>query len=378
MHLYSEKWAERVQSMRNLGDNEADEIIQRVFDSGSLEAVNETLMKLVQNDDIPVTAMRPEIRAYLQEASRLPPWTDHEKLKRASAIFNIHGLQIVMMLMGASLPTLYAAHKGAQVLVLTDRMVDYTKLQRRVVETAQFVMDVTEFGAFEPEGSGIIAVQKVRLIHATIRHLIRFDPRWKDQWNYEWGWPINQVDLAGTMLSFSTTVLQCLERSSVRLTDDEKEAYLHMWKVIGHLLGIEAPLMPADYADSVDLMETTLKINHEKSEAGTKLTQVLVKFLDDRIPFYTSYITDVMRHWIGHNAADILDLPKMSWTIYVFRLQRVVWWLESRFHREIPVVGRFSRRFNRRLVEAILLVERGGNRPAFRLPSTLRGQLGFD
>lgn len=59
-----------------------------------------------------------------------------------------------MMLMGASLPTLYAAYKGAQVLVLTDRMVDYTKLQRRVVETAQFVMDVTEFEAFEPEGSG--------------------------------------------------------------------------------------------------------------------------------------------------------------------------------------------------------------------------------
>ncbi|NJR12331.1 DUF2236 domain-containing protein [bacterium] len=271
--------------MRDQGDAEADALMERIFQSGTLDAVSQTLRKLVENDDIPVTEMRPEIREYLQDAGRLPPWVDHDKLNQASAIFDIHGLQIVMMLLGASLPTLYAARKGAQVLVMTDRMVNYTLLQRRIVETAQFVMDVTDFGAFQPDGSGIVAVQKVRLIHATIRHLIRFDPKWKDQWDNEWGIPINQVDLAGTMLSFSTTVLQCMERSSIILTAQEKEAYLHLWKVIGYLLGIEEALMPRDYADSVDLMDTTLKLNHEASAAGQLLTKVLVKFLDDRIPF---------------------------------------------------------------------------------------------
>jgi hypothetical protein len=364
--------------MRDNGDVLADAIVENIFNRGALDAVNDTLKKLVQNDDIPVTEMDSEVRVFLEVSGRLPEWADRDKMKQASAIFDIHGLQIVMMLLGASLPTLYAARKGAQVLVLTDRMVNYTLLQRRIVETAQFVMDVTAYDAFEPEGSGIIAVQKVRLIHAVIRHLIRFDPKWTHNWDYDWGWPINQVDLAGTMLSFSTTVIDCLERSSVKLTLEEKEAYLHLWKVVGHLLGIEDDLIPENYADSVDLMDTTLKLNHEASAAGQLLTSVLVKFLDDRIPFFTSYITDVMRHWIGHDAADILGLPNFHWTMGVFRLQRLVWWTESYFHREIPIVGKFSRRFNRRLVMGILDVERGGNRQSFRLPATLRGKLNLN
>jgi len=375
--LYSEKWVQPLTEMRSKGDPLADAIVELVYQHGDLEAVNDILRTLVKNDGILDANMHPEIRNFLDHSNDLPPWADLAKLQHGSAIFNIHALQMVMMLFAASLPTLYAAKKGAEVLVLTDRMVEYTLLERRIMETAQFVMDVTEENAFTPDGMGIIAVQKVRLIHSAIRCCIKFDPTWATKWDNEWGCPINQVDLAGTMLSFSTTVLEGLSRSSVGLSLDEKEAYLHLWMVIGHLLGIDDALMPANYADSIDMMDTALKLNHAPSAGGQLLAKVLVEFLHRHIPVYKSYITGVMRYWIGNFAADCLNLPKYRWTMSIFQIQRLVWAIESRFQREIPFVGAFSRRLNRRLLLAILDLERQGNRPPFRLPNSLRDQLNF-
>lgn len=375
--MYSEKWAKPVLSMRHEGDVLADTLIETIYKEGAIEAVNKTLEKLVRNDGIPKDQLHPEVTAFLEQTCQLPAWADREKMKRASAIFDIHGLQMVMMLFGAALPTLYAARKGAQVLVLTNRMVDYTFLKRRIMETAQFMMDVTEPDAFEPQGHGIAAVLKVRLIHAAIRRCILSDPTWNAHWDMEWGVPINQVDLAGTMLSFSTTVMHAMENSSIRLSPEEKEAYLHHWKVIGHILGIHDVFMPVDYADSIDQMDTTLKLNHEPSEAGKILASALVEFLHEHIPFFKSYITDTIRYWIGRHAAHCLSLPGYRWTISVFQLQRVVWAIESYFEIELPLVGQFSRLLNRRLLQGIILLERGQRQP-FRLPESLRSELDFN
>lgn len=67
---------------------------------------------------------------------------------------------------------------------------------RRLGETGQFVLSVTTRGALGPRGQGIRKVQKVRLLHAAIRHLIRRSPGWPEE---ELGPPICQEDLAGTL-----------------------------------------------------------------------------------------------------------------------------------------------------------------------------------
>ena len=49
---------------------------------------------------------------------------------------------------------------------------------RRVGETAQFVLAVTAPGSLDPCGRGIRKIQKVRLLHAAIRYLISGSGRW--------------------------------------------------------------------------------------------------------------------------------------------------------------------------------------------------------
>ena len=58
-------------------------------------------------------------------------------------------------------------------------------------------------------------------------------------YNYfsQYGYPINQEDLAGTLSTFSSVVLSGLELLGVMATDSEKYGYQQLWKFVGYYLG---------------------------------------------------------------------------------------------------------------------------------------------
>ena len=66
-----------------------------------------------------------------------------------------------------SLPEAYVCANGAKVLYTTGRMTEQSGnlnvFTRRLMETAQFVINVCSPGGLSDTGSGIITAQKVRL-----------------------------------------------------------------------------------------------------------------------------------------------------------------------------------------------------------------------
>jgi hypothetical protein len=120
------------------------------------------------------------------------------------------------------------------------------------------------------DGSGVAQVLKVRLIHATIRHLIlhgepaqgrvpgfasstgtersngragrtarRADGAWLGR-GAQRGLPCNQLELAYTLLTFHYVFLQRHAHHGPRafaLADEA--AFLHAWNVAGHVLGVQ-------------------------------------------------------------------------------------------------------------------------------------------
>jgi len=91
-------------------------------------------------------------------------------------------------------------------------------------------------------------------MHAAVRHLIKArNELTPGMWHPDWGTPINQEDLAGTLLSFSYVVADPLRRLGVRVGAKDVDAYLHLWNVIGHLLGVRDELLVSDAADAAAL-----------------------------------------------------------------------------------------------------------------------------
>jgi ER-bound oxygenase mpaB/B'/Rubber oxygenase, catalytic domain len=184
----SPRWTDALlDRMRELGDPLAD---------GPVAA-------LLERGDQPVPEEMPdEIRAYLVETLPLPDWADMGKIKRGQQPFETWGLEIACCLFCASLPSAYAAAKGVKVLYLTARL--DTDARRRVMETGQFLIDVANVGGLDENGKGRRAIQRVRLMHAAVRHLIKArNELTPGMWHPDWGTPINQEDLAGTRMSFS-------------------------------------------------------------------------------------------------------------------------------------------------------------------------------
>jgi hypothetical protein len=361
-----------LESMRQVGDPLADEVMAVVIRKHEIATVNRIFRSLVENDDIVPDEMPPEVNKYLAETAVLPEWADMALIEQGEKFFSLHWPTIVTLLFCASLPSAYAAWRGAQVLFLTTRLTE--RMHRRIFETAQFILNVMAPGAFSPHGKAIRSVQKVRLMHATIRHLIEHEPRWRSQWNMEWGVPINQEDLAGTLMTFSTEVLVGMARFRIPIRRSEEHAFLHAWKVVGHIMGIQPNLLPIDPQDAYDLAETIFQRQRGPSEAGTVLTKALLDFMQMQAPgkLFDGMPATIIRHAVDKNVADMLAVPKSDWTVVLLNIEEALARLFERFLQRDARSSRLLERYSFAIVQEIVKLERGGKRTLFTIPSSLR------
>ena len=362
----------RTADPRRVGDPVADRAIASIVEADQVEAVNLVMRTLIENDDLPTGDLPDAIDRYLEATRTLPEWAEPERLDGGSEIFERYGPEIVLMLFGASLPMIYASHPACEVLGGTRRMTHH--VHRRIIETGQFVIDVTEPGAWSPEGRGILSCQKVRLMHAAIRHYLARDERWSEHWRADWAVPICQEDLLGTMLSFSVTVIESLVASNITLNAREREDYLHLWKVVGFLLGIDEERLPDDYPAGVAMMEDWRRRTHRPTETSRALMQAMIAFWYERVPgrIFDGVTSGWCRLWVGDELADRLGVPPFDWTRHLLRLQTTLWKYEDRLADSVLPFRWLTRVWSRKLLRALMALERDGRRPDFRIPRRLQ------
>ncbi|AQG80270.1 oxygenase MpaB family protein [Spirosoma montaniterrae] len=302
---------EFLDSKRHRTDPVADSVVQQILNRGEINQVNRLFSIIVADDGTLPADLPAEVRQYFDQTATLPPWADPDLIELGQQIYIRHGVLISLLLSYKSLPECYACAKGAMVLFHTARLNEQNgsvdTYARRIAETAQFVMYAMSPGGLSANGRGIRAAQKVRLIHAVIRHYLR-----QQNWDVAlYDEPINQEDMAGTLMAFSALVLEGLETMNVDLTDAEREAYIHCWRVIGHLMGLDDDLIPVNAADALALGHAILNHQMAASPQGQSLTKALLDFQHKLLP---SFIDDevnveMLRFMMGNNMADLLGVP---------------------------------------------------------------------
>jgi hypothetical protein len=376
----SSRWTDALlDRMRELGDPLADIPVAAVLERDGVDAVRALMRSLVRVDQPVPEELPDEIQAYLLETLPLPEWADADRIKRGQQLFETWGVQIAICLFCASLPSSYAAANGVKALYLTARL--DTDARRRVMETGQFLIDVLTVGGLGEHGKGRRTIQRVRLMHAAVRHLIKArNELTPGMWHPDWGTPINQEDLAGTLLSFSYVVADPLRRLGVRVGAKDVDAYLHLWNVIGHLLGVRDELLVSDVADAAALVDSIERRQFKASPEGQELTGALVNLLDELTPLHRldETIPPLIRHLIGEETADLLRVPKSDLADDLGRLACIANWFYvhvlGRVERDLPryqLMSQVARPFGRDLLHALFKLERGGERPPFDIPDHL-------
>jgi ER-bound oxygenase mpaB/B'/Rubber oxygenase, catalytic domain len=360
-------------SQRLVGDPVADQVVAEMFAHGTsgVETINGLLRDLVDNDDVPSLSLPAPVREYFV-ATDLPAWADRAAIDRASEFFFRYAPQIVTLLHVLALPTCYAARQGVQVLVRTNRMQSNT--QRRVIETAQFVMDVMSAGGLYRDekqfGAGVRSAQKVRLMHATIRRFLQHDPTY----DKSWGVPVCQEDLAGTLYTFSAVTLFGLEKLSIDLTDAEKADYIHAWNVVGHLLGVDQRFLNPDYQTCLETSRAIGRRNNGACPEGQLMMRSLIEYLEYALPGTAlDGLPALLVHELaGTEMAEMLAVKKPDMS------SRWLWALRTLGHVSDDLGDTFgfvrhaTAAAGRLTLQAMLLSYRGPQRLPYNIPTALR------
>jgi len=368
--MKAQPWTDEfLDAMRQQCDPLADETVRALFEQGKVPAANSLMKQWVVNEQMSLELLAPPLREYFEQSGQLPAWADMGLVHQGEELFGRYGPHIVTALFCASLPSCYAAAKGVQVLHLTSRL--ETDPYRRIVETAQLIVDVMAPGGLALGGRGLRSAQKVRLMHAAVRHLIHQH----GQWNEAWGKPINQEDTAATLLTFSTVVLHALERMGCELSDAERRAYYHAWRVMGHVMGIDARLMPETPEEGIRFQHVLQRRLFAPSPEGRAMNRALLQLMEHVTPgnLFDDLPATLMRHLLGEATADLLAVPPSGWTRAMMGPLGVLGWVSDELvDFQGPAAAKLVGLFGRRLVEGLVWVNRGPERVPFRLPTELR------
>ncbi len=267
--------AEELEPYRKVGDPEMDELLNFIAstkgdkDCGAFDDIiaysEDAYNKWVEEGKLnkPVNSL---VKFYAHYHDNIPDWVDFEQIERGMEVFLAYfpaaGCALIYrsLIGGFSIPKIIQVLKSTRYLT-PGNIKDVTSIRRDRKRTMERLLDTTGFlascfapidgahfsASLRPGGRGWNAALRVRVLHAKVRRSLLQTTKTKNdigqhsQWNIdEYGVPINQEDMAATLLAFSANTLMGIETlAGVPLSDDEQRDYLALWRYLGWLLGVD-------------------------------------------------------------------------------------------------------------------------------------------
>ncbi|WP_375446286.1 oxygenase MpaB family protein [uncultured Fibrella sp.] len=290
---------------RLVGDPPADAVIAAVVAQQGRDGVAALMRWLASNTDFDTSGQPTLVQQFFTDYAHLPAWANPDQMRRGMAFYQQHAGVIGLVLGTFSLPYTYLGANGVQLLWLTDRI--RTDTARRLQETGEWVFAVNDPKNWGTSSKGILYTLKIRLIHAASRWFGLHTGRW----NMEWGMPVCQEDMLGTIGSFGYIVLRGLRKMGVTMTSREEDDYMHHINVVGYLNGVDEELLPHNLREAYHLDKLIVRRQFRPSEAGIGLTRSLLDTIGKQAGSENArnLAAAQMRFFLGNDHADALGIP---------------------------------------------------------------------
>jgi hypothetical protein len=331
------------------------------------------VMKLIHDPKTVNSALAIRVRTFLDTGTAVPDWASDDLLRTAQTFFADHALDITSILFYCALPSCYACGDGAQIVRATERLVSLT--HRRTSETAQFIFDVVAYR--EPEHRGIDqfssatrayhSILGVRLMHAAVRNFVKAEvPEHTTQ-------PVNQQEMLGTILAFSTVTLRGLERMGISVSLADQEAYWHLWAVVGFMLGVDQRVVGISLDEAFVLTDKLEQRLVRATPAGAELLTALLTDMNRSTQEILGPVgrllqrvhPAVIRHLCSSTISNALGLTYSNRAQMFVRFTRPVVRFGQRLRRRSRLWRRLANWGAHRVLTTYLDLDRGSDRPPF-------------
>ncbi len=218
---------------------------------------------------------------FLDHCNQVPGWVDFDSMEEGARIFKRYAPLQGLVLLCSSLVEGYAFNKPAQVLVATGRL--QKDVTRRIYETGQLLHNMVGKDNIAPGSAGHRTLMEVRLTHSAVRQFLWNSGKWDAE---QYDQPINQEDMAGTVLEFDFMVARGIERLGVKLSYEEKSLMQYFWRYAGLVLGVKEELLPASLEEQEMLALQLVTHLYNPTPDSEKLAKALLRDMAKEPPFH--------------------------------------------------------------------------------------------
>ncbi|HLO17436.1 MAG TPA: oxygenase MpaB family protein, partial [Anaerolineales bacterium] len=162
-------------------------------------------------------------------------------------------------------------------------------------------------------------------------------------------------------------------RSKIRLSPEQAEAYLHCWKVVGHIMGICPELMPENVEDAYQLANTIIARQRGESDSGKLLIRDLIEFMQSFMPrLFHGFPVTATRFLSGDKIANLIEVGPFDWTLAFLKLQIFLFDIAERLKYRFPGLQSYIRFLTWNLIDRVVIYEEGDQGTYFQIPDHLR------
>lgn len=261
----------------------------------------------------------PRMEAFFRHIEATPAWVDYDRLALASQVMRSGGADGLYIARDVALMGGYQFSGFNQTLLRTGALTKGSN--QRFAETSRWALDVISEGGLHPRGAGYRSTIRVRLIHSMVRKHVESMPDWD---NDRWGLPINQTDMAATLVG--ALVAPSIGVAGLGLVNSPREyrAVGHLTRYVGWLIGVDEPYLPDDFRDAVRILVHTSAALSTPDETSKQLAAPMIddpdqwhyeSFASVRRRVARSQHLGIARAFLGRSALRRLGVerPALPW-----------------------------------------------------------------
>lgn len=234
-----------------VGDEPMDRLVDWMVTAGLAEM--KLLFERALLEGIANVPEAPEpLREFFVGVEALPGWVDRDKLRKGQRALRRGGADGMSIARDVSLLGGYQFSGFNKTLLRTGALEKGSN--KRFAETMQWAIDVISEGGLEPLGVGYRSTLHVRLIHAFVRRHVAAMPDWRAD---EWGVPVNQTDMAATLVGALVAPPVGSLGMGIVPAPGELDAIAHLTRYVGWLIGVEDEWLPRNFRDTIRVLYHT-------------------------------------------------------------------------------------------------------------------------
>ena len=352
------------------GDPAADAAVADLAGAVKEGQEHRLIAAALRNHRDPPPATPESLRRLIVDAAVVPDWYSREIATVAARAF-LRNSDIAM----AALSTA-AIVEGFTTLISKSFRIRSRLINNGVRRLKQNLLQLMEQyipGGVEPGGDAWRLSLRIRLVHAQSRALIRTSEDWDEP---TYGTPLSASHMLLGAAAFSARLLHHVERLGGSFTDEEREAYVHVWRYTALTMGVPNSILFEDMASALHSFNIATTCEPPPDEDSIILSNSIINSTPiilghterSRRRKHAAHYYQMSRELIGDELADVLKFPeaKRFRIVPIIRLQNRFLRRASKLVRPLRYrvsVGRFS--------QLLFVTDLGDLGHSYNLPDTV-------